>query len=69
VGDVVHNIAQAAGIDLTVEQDESRVRAVDRPMLKASTRRLEQITGWRPSITLEESMRRAWASRREDRLL
>src|SRR5262245_56196485 len=68
VRDVVRNIAKAAGIEIEIEQDESRVRAVDRPMLKASTRRLEQITGWRPLTTLEESMRRAWATRDEDRL-
>jgi len=68
VRDMVATIAQAAGLDLAIEQDETRVRAVDRPMLKASTRRLEQLTGWRPGITLEESMRRAWATRREDRL-
>lgn len=68
VRDVVTLIAKAAGIDLAIEQDETRVRAVDRPMLKASTERLERLTGWRPETSLEQSMAQAWETRREDRL-
>lgn len=68
VGDMVALIAAAAGGDIRIEQDPNRVRAVDRPMLKASTTRLEALTGWRPQISLAESMRRAWATREADRL-
>ena len=68
VGDVVRFIAEAAGVDLQIEQDESRVRAVDRPMLKASTKRLRALTGWSPQILLKESLQRAWAARVQDRL-
>jgi UDP-glucose 4-epimerase len=68
VGDVVKLIAKASGLDVTIHQDQSRVRAVDRPMLKASTERLRSLTGWAPAITLAESMRAAWATRAEDRL-
>ncbi len=68
VRDVVTLIARAAGVDLAIEQDEARVRAVDRPMLKASTERLERLTGWRPLTGLEQSMAQAWETRREDRL-
>lgn len=68
VGDVVRFIARAAGIDLAVEQDASRVRAIDRPMLKASTTKLESLTGWKPTTSLEESMRRAWSTRALDKL-
>lgn len=68
VGDMVRSIAEAAGIAIEIEQDESRVRAVDRPMLKASTAKLEALTGWRPQIPLIEAMRKAWATRKEDRL-
>jgi UDP-glucose 4-epimerase len=69
VGDVVRFIAKAAGIDLTIEQDAARVRAVDRPMLKASTSRLESLTGWKPGTSLEEGMRRAWSTRALDKLI
>lgn len=68
VGDVVKLIAKAAGIDIQIEQDASRVRAVDRPMLKASTDRLQSLTGWVPAIELDQSMANAWATRAEDRL-
>jgi UDP-glucose 4-epimerase len=64
--DVVETIAKAAGIKLDISQDPDRMRAVDRPMLKASTQKLKQLTNWSPSISLDESMQRAWSSRFED---
>jgi UDP-glucose 4-epimerase len=68
VGDMVQLIADAAGIEIRIEQDEGRVRAIDRPMLKASTAQLEALTGWKPQIPLAEAMRSAWTTRLEDRL-
>ena len=68
VGDVVRLIAEAAGVKLDILQDPARVRPVDRPILRASTRRLRQITNWSPAITLDQSMQRAWNSRVEDGL-
>jgi UDP-glucose 4-epimerase len=66
VGEIVTTIAAAAGVKLEIEQDTERMRAVDRPMLKASTRKLMQITNWTPSTPLMQSMQRTWASRIED---
>ncbi|SDN36312.1 NAD(P)-dependent oxidoreductase [Afipia sp. GAS231] len=66
VGDVVRLIAEAAGVKLDILQDPARVRAVDRPMLRASTEKLKQITNWAPAMTLDQSMRRAWNSRVQD---
>jgi UDP-glucose 4-epimerase len=66
VGDVVATIATAAGVKLDIQQDPSRIRAVDRPMLKASTQKLKQVTNWTPTMSLTQSMQRAWASRVED---
>ncbi|MBR1268863.1 NAD(P)-dependent oxidoreductase [Bradyrhizobium sp. AUGA SZCCT0222] len=68
VGDVVATIGTAAGVTVDIQQDPLRVRAVDRPMLKASTQKLKQVTGWAPSISLAESMHRAWTNRMEDGL-
>jgi UDP-glucose 4-epimerase len=68
VSEMVELIASAAGVALEIEQDSDRVRAVDRPMLKASTDRLKEKTGWTPSVPLSESMKRAWATRKADRL-
>jgi UDP-glucose 4-epimerase len=67
VEDVATLIAKTAGVPLTMVRDERRVRAADRPMLKASTARLRELTGWCPGTTLEQSLARAWASRHEDR--
>jgi UDP-glucose 4-epimerase len=66
VGDVVTTIAAAAGVRLDIQQDPSRMRAVDRPMLKASTQKLKQVTNWTPTMSLAQSLQRAWASRVED---
>jgi UDP-glucose 4-epimerase len=68
VVDVVTLIATAAGIEIHVTQDAARMRAVDRPMLRASTDRLQHLTGWKPEVTLAQSMARAWDTRTEDRL-
>lgn len=68
VGDVVATIGRAARVALEIVQDATRVRAVDRPVLEASTERLRACTGWTPRITLEESMQRAWAARHADGL-
>lgn len=68
VGQVVEQIAASAGLPLEIVQDPTRVRAVDRPVLEASTQRLRRLTGWVPQIAMQQSMQRAWNSRREDGL-
>ena len=68
VGEMVHLIAKASGLDVSIVQDPARMRPVDRAMLRASTDRLRRLTGWTPQTTLEASMQRAWATRGEDRL-
>jgi UDP-glucose 4-epimerase len=68
VGEVVELIARAARIQLAIEHDPSRVRAVDRPVLEASTKQLRSLTAWTPEVSLEHSMRRAWDARHDDGL-
>jgi len=68
VGEVVELIGKAANVPLEVVQDASRVRAVDRPMLEASTQRLRALTAWSPQTTLRASMQRAWDARHADGL-
>ena len=68
VGEVVEAIAAASGIRIDIQQDPARMRSVDRPMLKASTDKLRQLTGWVPSVSLAESMQRAWDGRFDDGL-
>ncbi|MBL7099790.1 MAG: NAD-dependent epimerase/dehydratase family protein [Alphaproteobacteria bacterium] len=68
VGDVVQLIADASGLGVSISQDPGRVRAADRPVLRASVDRLRRLTGWSPQIDLKTSMRNAWATRAEDKL-
>ncbi len=68
VQDMVRLLTDATGRKVEIIQDQSRVRSVDRPMLKASVERLKEIVSWTPEKTLETSMRNAWATRAEDRL-
>jgi UDP-glucose 4-epimerase len=69
VGDAVAQIAHAAGLPLEIEQDPARVRAVDRPLLQASTQTLRALTGWVPAMSFEQSMQRAWQARMADGLM
>lgn len=68
VRDVVNVIGQVAGVELEITEDPARIRSVDRPVLRASTAKLRELTGWVPMTSLAESMRRAWQSRDIDRI-
>jgi UDP-glucose 4-epimerase len=66
VHEVVDQIGKAAGVSLEIVQDPARVRQNDRPLLCASTRVLESITGWLPRTSLDRSLQAAWDSRAAD---
>ncbi len=68
VVDVVKEIARAASLEIDVVQDPERIRAVDRPMLRAAITRLQRLTNWRPNGSLADSVRRAWLERSADGL-
>lgn len=66
VEEVVSLIGVAAGTELEIRQDRARMRAVDRPMLRASTERLRVLTDWVPQTTLAASLAATWAARFAD---
>lgn len=66
VRNVVEQIGKSAQVTLEIVQDPARVRTNDRPLLCASTRRLESITGWRPRKSVAESLQAAWDARAAD---
>jgi len=66
VEEVVSLIGVAAGTKLEIHQDRARMRAVDRPMLRASTERLRVLTDWVPETTLAASLAATWAARFAD---
>lgn len=58
VREVVEAISAALGEEITIEQDEERVRESDRPHLEPDVSRLEEEFGWSASLTLEEGIDR-----------
>ena len=55
--DLVERLLTIAGADLNVEVAPERLRPVDVPEMRGDPRRLEDITGWRPTIDLDRTLR------------
>jgi UDP-glucose 4-epimerase len=60
VTEVVEKLRRVSGIDFTVRQDQSRIRAVDRPVLCADNRRISELFGWTPQQTLDDVLAQMW---------
>jgi GDP-4-dehydro-6-deoxy-D-mannose reductase len=56
LADVVETLVGLAECSVTVAVDEERLRPVDIPVLCGDPSRLEQATGWRPTIPLEQTL-------------
>lgn len=57
VQSVLDKLIEISGLKVTVEQDPSRMRAVEVPEVYGSYALAEQELGWRPEIDLEQSLR------------
>ena len=55
--DLVERLLSLAGADLSVEVAPERLRPVDVPEMRGDPRRLEDLTGWRPAIDLDRTLR------------
>lgn len=60
VTDVVATLSQLAGRHVAVEVDPAKLRAVDRPELRADPTRMDELFGWRAQVPFEEAMARTW---------
>lgn len=67
VREILDCLAVACGRRFTIETDPARVRAVDRPVLLASTSRLRRVIDWVPATPLQETVARIWAEPSPDR--
>jgi GDP-4-dehydro-6-deoxy-D-mannose reductase len=56
---VVEILVEEAGVPVTIERDEERVRPAEVPMLAGDASKLRAATGWRPEIPLERTLRDA----------
>jgi UDP-glucose 4-epimerase len=61
VDEILVMIRSRTGIDFAVETDPARARAVDRPYLGASIKRMRDLFGWQPRHTIEEAIVDLWA--------
>jgi UDP-glucose 4-epimerase len=60
VAEVIDKLRHVSGIDFEVRQDHGRIRAVDRPVLRADNRRIGALFGWHPQQTLDDVLAQMW---------
>lgn len=54
--EILDGLLQFAKRDIEVRVDPSRLRSVDIPVIQGDSTRLQQATGWKPEISLEQSL-------------
>jgi GDP-4-dehydro-6-deoxy-D-mannose reductase len=54
---LAHRLLALAEVDLRIEQDPALMRPVDVPVLVGDNARLRAATGWRPEISLDDTLR------------
>jgi GDP-4-dehydro-6-deoxy-D-mannose reductase len=57
VEELAHRMLALADVDLAIEIDPALVRPVDVPVLVGDNSRLRAATGWRPEISLDDTLR------------
>jgi UDP-glucose 4-epimerase len=60
VNEIVKKLRQISGCAFTLQEDTSRMRAVDRPMLTADISRIQQLFGWRARHTIDDALSDLW---------
>ena len=60
VAELVDKLKAVAKIDFSLEQEQSRLRAVDRPHLAADISRIASRFGWAPQSTIDDALADAW---------
>jgi UDP-glucose 4-epimerase len=58
VRDVAEMIIDASRKNLSIEQDQERVRESDRPFLQADISKIQSDMGWQPEVTFEDGITR-----------
>lgn len=60
VSDIINRLRAISDLDFEVEQDPSRVRAIDRPRLGASIERIKARFDWTPRHSIDDALRDIW---------
>ena len=56
IAEIVGRLMELTGVELTLEPDPSLVRPVDVPVLRGDHALLQAATGWKPEISLDETL-------------
>lgn len=57
IQDILDTIVSMSDCDIRVEIDPNKLRPVDVPIIEADITKLNQLTGWKPEISLEQTIR------------
>jgi len=60
VAEIVEKLRLVAPIKFTVEEEQARLRKVDRPHLAADIREIRQRFGWTPQSTVDDALADLW---------
>ncbi|MBI4547238.1 MAG: GDP-mannose 4,6-dehydratase [Ignavibacteriae bacterium] len=66
IRELIHSLCETGGVNVNIVLDKNRQRANDIPKILGSAQRLRLETGWRPQISLQETLRdllRYWEER------
>jgi GDP-4-dehydro-6-deoxy-D-mannose reductase len=55
-GALLETLVSLSGLKVAIVQDQQRFRAVDAPVVVADSHKLEARTGWKPTISFEQSV-------------
>lgn len=56
IKDLLQMIIERSTADIKVEIDPAKIRPVDVPVIEADTSKIYKLTGWKPEITLEQTI-------------
>ncbi len=57
IRELLEMLLKFSPLDIQVEVDPARVRPLDIPVLKGDNSRMRELTGWKPVISMEETLR------------
>ncbi len=56
VSELLDKLRQISGIDFDIEQDQTRIRKVDRPYLLANNSRIKEFCNWEPKFNIDDTI-------------
>lgn len=62
VTEIVRKLRGASRIDFSCEEDQSRMRKVDRPYLAADISEIKRVFGWEPKHSIDDALADLWTN-------